>query len=106
MCCLRRAILGPRACAGAVGVGDSGGVIALSFGEVFEEVGQALLQGGATHREKRITSDRGTVKGLVVWGRMRFALSHPSELARRGHRPSRECPTPQNRDVGHPIWVG
>lgn len=31
--------LGPGAGAGAVGVGDSGGILALGFGEAFGEVG-------------------------------------------------------------------
>jgi hypothetical protein len=34
---------------GVVGVGNTGGELALSFGEVIEEMVEFLLQGGAAH---------------------------------------------------------
>ena len=43
-----------------IGVGDSGGVLAFGFGESVDQVVEALLQGGARHRQKRITLEDGS----------------------------------------------
>lgn len=53
---------------GVVRVGESGGVLAFGFGEIFGEVVEALLQGGAGHMEKPIT-------GCGGWIRQGFVLS-------------------------------
>ena len=52
-------LLGPRTVR-RIGVGDSGGVRAFGFGETVDQVVEALLQGGARHRQKRITLEDGS----------------------------------------------